>query len=192
MLQLTDTPVYVSNLPESLVQQAAANAAKSFPWGYDHSSAMTVSFQPGQPGDVAGGGIFQLNRAVTPTVKFANGETGILLRGDIGHPVSFWVHPSFATLQQREYYVRATVRRVGAGNVGMNLIYEVADSQGRSPYANVGQWFGTKEGDGWQTHTWHVTDACFAKMWGFDFSIRPEQSVPFVLGKVEVSTEPFK
>ena len=38
----------------------------------------------------------------------------------------------------------------------------------------------------------HVTDACFSKMWGYDFVIRPEQSIPFVLGKVEVSTEPFK
>jgi hypothetical protein len=44
----------------------------------------------------------------------------------------------------------------------------------------------------WQTYTWHVTEACFAKMWGYDFSIRPEQSVPFVIGKVEVSTIPFK
>jgi hypothetical protein len=44
----------------------------------------------------------------------------------------------------------------------------------------------------WQTYTWHVTDACFATMWGYDFSIRPEQSVPFVIGKVEVSTIAFK
>ena len=29
-------------------------------------------------------------------------------------------------------------------------------------------------------------------MWGYDFTLRPEQSVPFVIGKVEVSTEPFK
>jgi hypothetical protein len=38
---------------------------------------------------------------------------------------------------------------------------------------------------GWQTHTWHVTDASFSKMWGYDFSFRPEQSVPFVIGQVE-------
>jgi hypothetical protein len=29
-------------------------------------------------------------------------------------------------------------------------------------------------------------------MWGYDFVIRPEQSIPFVLGNFEVSTEPFK
>jgi polysaccharide biosynthesis protein PslG len=74
----------------------------------------------------------------------------------------------------------------------MNLIYEVADSQGRSPYANTGKWGGTTKDDGWQTITWHVADACFSKMWGYDFTLRPEQSVPFAIGKVEVSTEPFK
>jgi len=41
---------------------------------------------------------------------------------------------------------------------------------------------------GWRTYT----GACFAKMWGSDFTIRPERSIPFVLGKVEVGTEPFK
>jgi hypothetical protein len=45
---------------------------------------------------------------------------------------------------------------------------------------------------GWQTYTWTIKDASFSKMWGHDLVIRPEQSVPFVLGKVEVSTEPFK
>lgn len=73
----------------------------------------------------------------------------------------------------------------------MNLIYEAADSQGRTPYKNRGQWFGASKDNGWQTYTWHLTDACFAKMWGYDFSIRPEQSVPFAIGKVEVSTVPF-
>ena len=43
----------------------------------------------------------------------------------------------------------------------------------------------------WQTKTWHVTDASFAKMWGYDINFKPEKSVPFVVGKVEVSTEAF-
>ncbi len=85
-----------------------------------------------------------------------------------------------------------TVRRLDAGNVGMNLFYEVADSQGRTPYKNKGEWFGTSKNEGWQTHTWHVTDAYFSRMWGYDISFRPELSVPFVIGKVEVSKVPFK
>jgi hypothetical protein len=48
------------------------------------------------------------------------------------------------------------------------------------------------EREGWRTETWHVTNACFAKMWGYDISFRPEKSAPFVIGKVEVSLEAFK
>jgi hypothetical protein len=189
-LELTDAPVIVVGLPADMVKQARANAGKSFPWGGDYSTAGTVSCQPGLPD--ANHGVFQTGRARTPMVKFSDGSTGILVQGDINHPVSFFVHPSFGNLQTKEYYIRATVRRVGEGNVGMNLFYEVADSQGRTPYKNVGQWFGVTAAFGWQTYTWHVTDACFSKMWGHDLSLRPEKSIPFVIGKVEVSTEPLK
>lgn len=187
-LTLTDAPVILEGVPTDLLESAKSNRKRAFPWGGNYSSAKTVSWQAG----TEVGGVFQTRRAACPTVKFADGSSGILLQGDIGHPVSFYVHPSFASIHTHEYYVRATVRRVAAGNVGMNLFNEVADSQGGSAYANVGQWFGTSNDMGWQTHTWHVKNACFSKMWGNDISIRPELSVPFVLGKVEVSTEPFE
>ncbi|WP_029630553.1 hypothetical protein [Zavarzinella formosa] len=187
---LTDSPVIVTGIPAEFVSLAKANTGKNFPWGGDYSKAKTVSHKPGtaEPND----GVFLIGQAGSPTVKFPDGSTGIVMKGDIEHSVRFYVHPSFASFQTKEYYVRATVRRLAAGNVGMNLFYEVADSQGRSPYANVGKWFGASADSGWQTHTWHVTNACFSKMWGHDFALRPEQSIPFVLGKVEVSTEPFK
>jgi hypothetical protein len=188
--ELTDTPVLITCHLADVVKEAKANASKSFPWGGDYSTAKTVVCSPASP--EINGGIFQLRRDNYPTAKFADGSTGIIVQGDINHPVSFYVHPSFAKFSTKEYYVRVTVRRLSGGNVGMNLIYELADSQGRTPYKNREQWFGTTKDDGWQTHTWHLTDACFSKMWGYDFTLRPEQSVPFVIGKVEVSTEPFK
>ena len=43
-----------------------------------------------------------------------------------------------------------------------------------------------------ETHTWHCNDACFSKMWGYDFVISPEQSVPFAIGKIKVSIKPFQ
>jgi hypothetical protein len=189
-LELTDAPLVVAGFPPDLVKEARANARKPFPWGGDYAGAATVRFRPGSAG--ASEGIFPAGRADRPVVTFADGSAGVLLEGDIEHPISFYVHPSFAHFRTREYYVRVTVRRVASGNVGMNLLYEVADSKGRTPYANTGKWFGCSAGADWQTYTWHVTDACFSKMWGYDFVIRPEQSIPFVLGKVEVSTEPFK
>ena len=187
---LTDSPVLISGIPADLIKEAQANVRKNFPWGGDYSSAKTVSCEPGNAD--GNRGVFQVQRQATPTIKFADGSTGILSRGDIGQAVSFYVHPSFAGFQTKEYYVRVRVRRVAPGNVGMNLQYEVADSQGRTPYKNRGQWFGLSADTDWQTYTWHVTDACFSKMWGYDISLRPEQSLPFVIGKVEVSTVPFK
>ena len=187
--ELTDTPVLIVGLDPTALQAAKANAGKPFPWGGNHSAAKTAVFDPNSPET---SGIQQLRRDHTPAVKFADGSAGILVQGDINHPVSFYVHPSFAKFATKEYYVRVSVRRVSAGNVGMNLLYEVADSQGRSPYANTGKWGGTTKDDGWQTISWHVTDACFSKMWGYDITLRPEQSFPIVIGKNEVRTEPLK
>ncbi len=189
-IQLTDVPLFITSVPKQLVDQAQANAKRPFPWGGDHSKATSVFCHLGPTDECKG--VFPVGRDKFPTITFPDNSTGVLLQGDISHPVSFFVHPTFANFSTKEYYVRVTVRRVAAGNVGMNLLYEVADSQGKSAYANVEQWYGVSEGMGWQTHTWHVKEACFSKIWGHDFTIRAEQSVPFVLGKVEVSTEPFR
>ncbi len=189
-LVVGETPVFVLGVPAKLVQGAQANASQPFPWGGNYANAKAVSFRAGHDDQIRG--VFPRGRANYPTVTFADGSSGLVLPGDIGHPILFYTHPSFASFQTDEYYVRVAVRRLGNGNVGMNLRYEVADSQGRSPYANVGKWFGANNDSKWQTYTWHVTKACFSKMWGHDLVIAPEQSVPFVLGQVEVSTVPFE
>ena len=194
-LGLGDEPVFISGLPRAPVAEAVANRDRNFPWGGDFSRAKTVSTQLGAitpiaaPGTPTTGGVFQAGRPSAPKVTFPDGSSGILMSAN--QSAQFHVHPSFASIHTREYFIRITVRRVTPGNVGMNLVYEIADSQGRSPYKNVGTWFSLAKDDGWQTHTWSVKDACFAKMWGYDLSFAPEQSLPFVIGKVAVSTEKF-
>lgn len=189
-LKLTNAPVIVADLSAPLVDQAKAHAAADFPWGGNYREAKTVRFRPGVQDETAG--IFPLRRDLYPTVTFADGSSGLLVQGDIGHPLSLFVHPSFASILTRDYYVRVHARRISPGNVGMNLLYEIADTQGRTPYNNAGKWFGVNGGTDWQTCIWQVKDACFAKMWGNDITIRPEQSVPFVIGEIEISTEPFE
>ena len=186
-LPLTDTPVFVVGVPSDLLGQARANAGRNFPWGGDYSAAKTVGLQLGS--SAGSKGVFQVGKKSTPRHTFPDGTTGIRMESD--QDARFYLHPSFANFQTRDYYIRIAVRRLGEGNVGMNLHYEVADSQGRAAYKNRGQWFGLSKETGWQTHTWHVNNACFSKMWGYDFSFRPEQSVPFVIGQIEVSTVPF-
>jgi len=187
-LALTDKPVFVTGLPVDLVAQAQANASKPFPWGGDYSKATSVSLQLG-PDPVSSGVVLQGGNKAPHT--FPDGSTGLEVEGKIGTGANFYTHPSFAGIKTKEYYIRMSFRRITAGNVGMNFSYEVADSQGKGPLRHSGGWYSVGPDMGWQTQTWHVTDACFAKMWGFDFCIQPEQSVPFVVGKVEVSTQPF-
>ena len=185
-LALTNTPVLVVGLPNDLLTQAQANAARIFPWGGDYSKATSVSTQFGDPNGY--GGVYGPGG---PIHKFDDGSVGVVVQGKIGSSAGFSTHPSFAGILNREYYIRIAFRRLTAGNVGMNFKYEVADSQGKGPLRNNGGWYSVGPDLGWQTRTWHVTDAAFAKMWDFDFSVAPEQSVPFVIGKVEVSTQPF-
>ncbi|MEI9895399.1 MAG: endo-1,4-beta-xylanase [Chthoniobacter sp.] len=186
-LTLGDEPIFVANLPADLTGEAASNRERAFPWGGDFSRVRTVSVAPGAA--VPNAGIYQAGPLANPKVTFPDGTSGMLVSAN--QSTRFHIHPSFASILTREYNIRITVRRVTPGNVGMNLHYEVADSQGGASYRNVGTWFALKSDEGWQTYTWHVKDACFAKMWGYDIAFVPEQSQPFVIGKVEVSTEPF-
>jgi hypothetical protein len=187
-LTVTDQPVFIADVPKDLLAQAQANRPNNFPWGGDYSKVNTVSLQLG-PTPVSQGVVRQGANATPYT--FPDGSRGLEVQGGIGSGFNFYTHPSFAGIKHEEYYIRISFRRLGPGNVGMNFSYEVADSQGKGPLRHSGGWYSVGPDLGWQTQTWHVTDACFAKMWGFDFCIQPEQSVPFVVGKVEVSTQPF-
>ncbi|HWE02343.1 MAG TPA: endo-1,4-beta-xylanase [Tepidisphaeraceae bacterium] len=187
-LTLTDMPVFVIGAPAALVAQARENAGKNFPWGGDFSSATAVGIQLGAA--PVNNGIMQTGRKSNLPYQYPDGSSGIEIRKNAGF--SFYAHPSFAGFKTSDYYIRLTLRRIGPGNVGMNINYEIADTKGQhGPTRHNGGWYSLPADAGWQTHTWHVTDACFAKMWGYDFSFQPEKSVPFVIGKVEVSTRPF-
>jgi hypothetical protein len=186
-ITLGDEPIFVSNYPASLTGPAEANREEPFPWGGDFSNKHVVSVDPGAP--VPNTGLFQAGPQTNEIKTFPDHTSGVLVKAN--QSMRFHVHPSFASIHTRDYYVRIMVRRVDSGNVGMNLHYEVADSHGGRPYRNVGTWFSVKDEEGWQTFTWHLKDACFVKMWGYDIALVPEQSQPFVLGKVEVSTVPF-
>jgi hypothetical protein len=214
-LTLTDSPVLITGLPSDLVSQAEANAGKNFPWGGDYSSATSVNIQLGSPN--INNGIIQVERGWTTPYKFDDGSTGALVSQPGKHDnqnIKFIVHPSFANLKTHEYYIRVTARRATPPKTPenyckMDLVYEVADSQGRGPMRIAGRdtsgpdittYQGESKGEefvlsantsAWQTHTWHLTDAAFAKMWDYDFAFLIDKSYPFVIGKVEVSTQPF-
>jgi len=188
-LELGNLPLLITGVPNDLVAQAQSNASKPFPWGGDYSAASTVSSEFGAKPKA--NGVYQTHPMDTPVHAFDDGSSGIVVQGDLGYSAQFYTHPSFANVMTRDYYIRVTFRRITPGNLGWNFHYEVADSEAKTPMHSNGGWFSAGPDMGWQTHTWHVTDASFSKMWAYDFSINPEKSVPFVIGKVEVSTRLF-
>ena len=215
-LTLTDSPALIAGLPDDLVAQARANSARNFPWGGDYSTATSVGIQLGAPN--VNNGIIQVERGWTTPYKFDEGSTGALVSPPGKHDnqnIKFMVHPSFANLITHDYYIRVTARRITPNKTPdsyckMDLVYEVADSKGQGGPMRIagrdttgpeitaykgeakGEVFMLSENPSqWQTHTWHLTDAAFAKMWGYDFAFLIDQSDPFVIGKIEVSTRPF-
>lgn len=186
-LAFSNAAVFVADLPAELVAQARENSKKNFPWGGDFANVKNVGAQFGA--NATNSGVFKRGGKSDGIYTFADGSSGLYVPAN--RNTSFYVHPSFAGLLTSNYYIRLTLRRITSGNLGMNFNYERADSKGRYAYPGTGVWYSVPEGDGWQTKTWHVTDASFSKMWGYDFAFSPEKSEPFVIGRVEVSTEPF-
>lgn len=197
-LALSDTPVFVMGVPADLLKQAKENATKNFPWGGDYTNETTVGIQLG-PTTVNHG--IMLYRSGIDAHVFPDGSAGAkMLTAEAplgGKSILFTVHPSFATINTHDYYLRVTARRLTPrqspkSSPRIKLVYEIADSKGGKPYVYGSEPFELADDPGvWQTHTWHITDACFSKMWGFDFELRIDGAEPFVIGSAEVSTKAF-
>ncbi len=196
-VSLSDSPVFIIGMTSDQMTQARANATKNFPWGGDFSTATVASIKLGATSDNEG--VIQVERKWTKPYSFPDGSAGALVSAPGKHDsqnIKFVVHPSFASITTHDYYVRVTARRVAAPQspknyAGMNLAYEMANTRGGWP-VNVAEWQSLSDDPAkWQTVTWHITDASFSKMWGYDFAFLIGKSDPFVIGKVEVSTKPF-
>ncbi len=208
-IDLSDKPVFIIGMTEAQMTQAKANVAKPFPWGGNFANATVVSVTLGKENDNQG--IIQVERKWTTPYTFPDGSSGALVSPPGKHDaqnIKFITHPSFASVTTHDYYVRVTARHLAFDVVpiakpgepsqaslprfcGMNLVYELADTRGGWP-VNTGEWRNLpNDNRGWQTVTWHLTDASFSKMWGYDFALSIGKSSSFVIGKVEVSTQPF-
>jgi len=166
-LALTRMPVFVTDLPESTVEQAVSQAGQRFPWGKDYATATEVSCRLGATN--MDDGIQQTNPKATEVVhdltetwlrpKFS-GKGG-------GRYVNFRVDPTFAGFGANHLEITVVARRTSAdAATGMNLRYESLTG-----YKNAGKWFGIPAGDGWHEYTWTVSDANFVGGWGYNFAL---------------------
>jgi len=115
-ISLSESPVFVVGLPADVVKQAAPT--KPFPGAETIRRRRACDWTTRWPADPIQG----LFPTAPPALHtFADGSQGILVERNA--PTNYYVHPSFATLDTSEYYVRITVRRTVPGGIGMNCIY---------------------------------------------------------------------
>lgn len=164
-LVLGKAPVLVTQLPAEMVKQAQSNLGKPYPWGGDYAHAKMVSCRLGATN--AEDGVKQVNPQTTAVV---NGLTESCRRTDFtkggeGHYAYFRVDPQFVPYGTTKLDVTIVAKRVARDKqAGMKLCYESAKG-----YREVEGWWTIPEGDGWQEHTWKLSDANFVGQWGWNF-----------------------
>jgi hypothetical protein len=167
-LVLTQTPIFISKLPDDLAKQAQVNLGKPYPWGGDYAHAKVVTCRLGATN--AEDGLKQVNPKTTVVV---NGLVDTCRRTDFANPalrgegryVYFRVDPLFVPYGTKELEITIVAKRVAPDKeAGMNLCYESAKG-----YRGAEVWWNIPEGDQWHQNTWKVSDASFVGQWGWNF-----------------------
>ena len=173
---LTNLPVFATGVPADLVQEAKANRAKPFPWGGDFTAAQELSYRWGQESAVHG---------LEPTGEVTVEKTGgaSYARVNKGGGLSFRANPGFAPFGTTHLEIKVIARRAVSGKkAGLQLMYETLKTI--HGYDRAG-WWTIPEGDGWQEHTWRVTDANFVGTWAYNLALT-EISGDLLLKEVSV------
>jgi hypothetical protein len=189
--------VFVLN-PDPSVAREAARTAATGPWtipvdaAHDFSRVDTVSAELGAT-NVEHGLYNQRLRglpsgAVVPVIQDGVSAVRTDQRTDAVY-VRFELDDSFAYFDdgRSRYLISIEVHRASAPRrVGFNLLYDSMSGYEFTPW----QW--VDAGDGWATYTFEISDAAFAKTWGWDFAVNgaSARAEPLVVRSVTVTRVP--
>ncbi|MCA1454135.1 endo-1,4-beta-xylanase [Bradyrhizobium sp. BRP22] len=166
-MTLTDVPQFVLNVPNALVQNAAANQDRLSLWGDNYAVADQVTARL-QSTNVENG-LRQINPDTTIPIEIGNASwrrTNFAKPGSEGHYVYFAVTPQFVPFGTRELEITAVVKRTEpAREAGMSLDYE-----SKSGYVNAG-FLTVTQSDEWQELRWKIADVNFVGQWGWHFRL---------------------
>jgi hypothetical protein len=151
-VSLTPSPLIVSGVPESMLEEARRNASRPFPWGGDYTSATSVSFTAPS---------MEQGLHLLGTAKITNGARDV--SGGAGQ--SFTVDPNFDSYAPAKLHITAVLRRNGADTAGFNLKYE-----SQAGWKGGASWYTVPGADQWYTAEWDIPDAQLVGKWGFNFS----------------------
>jgi len=168
-LALTTTPVFVTQVPDSLAALAQGNLGKPYPWGGDYAHAEQVTCAMGAVNREDG--LKQINPHTTVVV---NGLVDSCVRPDFTNPalhgegryIYFRVDPQFVPYGTNHMEVTIVARRIAADKpANMGLTYE---SQGHG-YHGADPKQELPADEEWHELTWELTDANFVGQWGWNF-----------------------
>ncbi|MDB6033601.1 MAG: putative glycosyl hydrolase [Verrucomicrobiales bacterium] len=175
-LLLTNLPVFIAHVPDSLVQTAHANRRKPFPWGGDFTKALEVACRWGKT--MTSQGLEPTKEVVT---KRVGDETFACLNKGSG--LNFRVNPGFAPFGTTNLEIRIVARRVvGIQQAGFQLMTESLKTI--HGYDRAG-WWTIPADEEWHEHTWRLNDANFVGTWGYNLGIT-EVNGDFLVKEVSV------
>ena len=182
-LTIENSPVLITDLPTTLIEQARENQKKPYPWGSEAARSRVVTVQLRTTNiDV---GIKQINR--TTTISSDKWRRTDFSRLDQeGHYVYFSVDPQFAVFGTKLLEIKAIVRRVEPDKMaGMSINYESQNGYVNTNYITI------PAGDEWHELSWNISDANFVGAWGWNFRINAISSPNEILVR-EVSVRKFE
>lgn len=166
---LTSAPIFVLDVPETLLRQALANRRKPLPWGGDFSDAKTVSITMGAAQTEQG--LHTLSGDSVAKAVTAYG--GSARAGSVPGGNMFIVDPGFLSYTTEPIEITAVVRRNEANdNSGFKLVYESTDG-----FKTAGNWYTVPDNKKWHTVKWTINDAQFVSYWGYNFSLVSDGNV---------------
>jgi hypothetical protein len=159
---LSEAPIIVTGVPETLVTQARGNRNAPFPWDGDYTGAKTISVTFGDT--IVEKGLHTQSASNIAADVIAYG--GSARAGSVPGGNVFMVDPNFLTYDPTPLEITVVVRRnLANDNAGFKLTYESTNG-----CKNFG-WYTVPDNKQWHAKSWKIYDAQFVSMWGFNFSL---------------------
>lgn len=184
---LNTLPVFISDVPAEVADDARGNRIRPFPWLKDFSQVNVVSCRMAAA-DTAGGVTLLDCKGGKTQLGLIDGHAVRRTDKAMDSPYMYFdVDDSFASIGDSELEITITAMRVNAASpAGCNLFCETATG-----YRHIDKWWSVPAEPGWHSHTFEIKDAYFANNWGWNFRIQTLDS-PDDLWVKEVAVKRLK
>ncbi len=180
---LTNSPVFVTGVPTSLVNDAKTHAGELIPsWGGYDTPTQQVSVQMA-PTNVETG-LHHINADSTSTAVVVGGDDA----RDVSQKIRqhFTIDPRFLPIEGNDITIEVVARKK-SGNAGFNVKYESVNGLSGAGWRNV------TSTTSWQTFTFNISDALFVNEMGFNFFINSDSTAhnQFYIKEVRVTNNEY-